>query len=119
MFALHDNTDTEGADGIPDLPGYLRCESLLDLKPTCVVIDDSSELADTDDLRICDITDVALSEEWQHVMFAEAIYFDIPRDDHVVRLGLEDGVVDNLLYIVAIAAREEAPRLGDSSRCFH
>jgi len=61
---------------------------------------------------------VALAEERQHVVLAQAVEVDVADDHHLVILDGEEGVVDQPVEINRISACEEAKRLFDATRGF-
>lgn len=76
-------------------------------------VDDPRNLADAEDLLLRNIADMALSEEGEHVMFAETEKFDVPHDDHIVRLRFEEGAVDHRFQRLPVAAGQEVETLFD------
>ena len=60
---------------------------------------------------------VAASEEGEHVVLTEAVYFDITAYDHIVGFGGEYRVVDDFIRLLAVAFGQEFHGLGITLRC--
>ncbi len=114
MMAFHDDADAFRIDLLLDVRGDLLREALLYLETAGEAIDKTRQLADAEDLAARDVADVATAVERQHVVFAEAVDFDVPHDDHVVAFFVENGVADDVVWIDAIAAEEEVVGLCDA-----
>ena len=69
-----------------------------------IAIDKPRQFAHAIDLSVGNVTDVATSIEWKHVVFAEAIDFDVPDDYHVVALFVEDSLAHNVVRIFYISS---------------
>ena len=107
VMAFHDDTDAFRIDLLLYIRGDLLCEAFLYLETACEAIDKTSQLADAKHLAARNVADVATSVERQHVVFAEAIDFDVLHDDHVVAFFVEDGIADDVVRICVIAAEKE------------
>jgi hypothetical protein len=60
---------------------------------------------------------VHFAEKRQHVVLAQAKKLDVLHHHHLVVLHFEQGAVDNLADVHAIATGEEAESLLDPLRC--
>ena len=76
---------TLSANGLGDL----RRQPFLHLQPPREHVDEPRNLAEADDLAVGNVGDVALAEERQQVMLAEAVEVDVPHDNHLVILDGE------------------------------
>src|SRR5207248_2446300 len=77
MLRLNNNGHANRLDPLVDRFRNLHREPLLYLKALRKHIDNTRKLAEADDLSPWQVADVAFSEEWQKVMFAEAEHFDV------------------------------------------
>ena len=107
VMAFHDDADAFRIDFLLDIGGNLLGEAFLDLEASCEAIDETRQLADAKYLSTRNIADMATAVERQHVVFAEAIDFDVLHDDHVVAFFVEDGIADDVVRIGAVTAEEE------------
>ncbi len=94
-------------DGLVDFASDLRSEPFLDLKPPREAVYKSSQLAHSQHLSSRDVANVTFPKERKHMMLAQGIDFDITDNDHVVGMGFEHGIIDDLVRIRAVAARQE------------
>src|SRR5207237_6165158 len=56
------------------------------------------------------VSDVGAADEWEQMMLAHRIEFDVFDENDFARFRIEDGVVDDLLHALAIALREKFHR---------
>src|SRR3990172_70647 len=84
-----------GVYEIGDLAGH----PFLDLQPAGEEIDNPRYFLKAHYLSVWQIGDMRLAKEWQHVMLAQAVEFDVAHDHHLVVLLVEDGIVDQPLWI--------------------
>ena len=77
-----------------DRLGDLRREPLLHLQPAREHVDDARDLAEADHAAVRNVGDVALAEERQQVMLAQAVEVDVAHDHHLVILDGEERAVD-------------------------
>ena len=63
-----------------------------------------------------DVGDVALAEERQQVVLAQAVEVDVLDDHHLAVIDGEQGVVEDLVDVHVVAARQELERLFDALR---
>ena len=76
--AFDDDGDAQGIDLLADGVGDLAGEPLLHLQPSREHVDESRDLAESDDAALRDVRDVALAEERQQMVLAEAVEVDVP-----------------------------------------
>src|SRR5688572_8433595 len=98
------------ANGLRDLAG----QPLLNLKPPAENVDEPRNLAEANDFRARNVGDVALAEERQQVVLAQAVEIDVLHDHHLTVIDGEQGVVEHFIDIHAVAAREEREGLFDA-----
>src|SRR6185503_17898530 len=96
--------------------GNLGGQPLLHLQPAGKDIDDAWDLAQADHAAVRNVSHVALAEERQQVMLAEAVHIDVAHDHHLVVLDGEQRAVDDVIDVGAITAREKAERLLNPAR---
>ena len=60
----------------------LRGQTFLDLKPTGEIIDDTRKLRKPYHFAVRDVSDRYFSEEWQYMMLAHAVEFNILDNHH-------------------------------------
>ena len=73
-------------------------------------------LAEADDLGARDVGDVALAEERQQVVLAQAVEVDVLDDHHLAVIDGEQRVVEDFVDVHVVAAREELEGLFDALR---
>ena len=73
--------------------------------------------AETDNFGLGQIGDVAFAIERQHVMFAQAVDFNVFNDHHLIILGCKDGSVDDLVHVEMISARQKSQARIHALRC--
>ena len=100
------------ADGLGDLVGH----PLLDLQPPREHVHEPGNLAEPDDARLRNVGDVALAEERQQVVLAQAVEIDVLHDDHLVVVDREERVVEDFVDVGRVAAGQECERLLDAQR---
>ena len=81
--------------------GDLVGQPLLHLQAAAEGIDDARDLAEADHLRARQVGDVALAEERQQVVLAEAVEIDVLHDDHLAVVDREESVIDERLDVDA------------------
>src|SRR5687767_7488375 len=116
MARLDHHAHAFGIDRFHDLARNVLGESLLKLQPARVDVDQPRKLAHAEHLAIRDVTNMAATEERQHVVLAKAVHLDVLHDHHAARLLGEEGIVDHLLHVGAVAMREKAEGLRDALR---
>ena len=100
------HADTLGLQHVVDRVGDLRRHLLLDLQPLGVRLDDARELGDADDAPVGDIGDPGAPDDRGEVMLAVALEADAAQHDHlVVAFGLREGLGQDLLRVLVIAAK--------------
>ena len=83
---------------------------LLHLQATREDVDQPRHLAQADHFVAGNVGDVALAEERQHVMLAQAVEVDVPDDHHLVILDAEQRPVQHRVDISLVPARQELQR---------
>ena len=78
-------------DGLGDLVGH----PLLQLQPAREDVDQPRNLAEADHLAVRDVGDVALAEERQQVMLAQAVEVDVAHDHHLAIIDAEQRAVQH------------------------
>ena len=73
-------------------------------------------LAEADDLCARDVGDVALAEERQQVVLAQAVEIDVLDDHHLAVVDGEQRVVEHFVDVHVVAARQELEGLFDALR---
>ena len=99
-----------------DRVGDLVRQPLLDLQPAREHFDQPRNLAQADHLAVRDVRDVALAEERQQVVLAQAVEVDVLDDHHLVIIDGEQRVVEHRIDVGRVAAREKPERLLDALR---
>ena len=94
--------------------GNLVREPLLHLQPAAEHVDDARDLAEPHHLAARHVGDVALAEEGQQVVLAEAVEVDVAHEDHLVTGHREAGVVQDVVDVAPVPARQEAQRSRDA-----
>ncbi len=90
-------------EGLRDLAG----EALLNLQATGVHVHEPRDFAQPHYFLVGEVGHVALPEEGQQVMLAQAVDLDILHHDHFVVADAEHGAVQNGVGVLAIAAGEK------------
>src|SRR5262245_34749728 len=101
---------TEWIDLLTNGLGNLVGHPLLDLQATSEHVDQSRNLAETNDVALRDVRHVTLTKERQDMVLAEAVEIDVLHDDHLAVVDREERIVENAVDIGAVAAREELER---------
>ena len=96
--------------------GDLIGQPLLHLEPAAEHVDQPRDLAQADDLRARDVGDVALPEERQQMMLAQAVEVDVLDDHHLAIIDGEQRVVQYLVDVRRVPAGQEPERLLDAPR---
>ena len=106
MLRLDDHAYALGVDGSHEGGGDLLRQPLLHLEPTRVAVHQTGQLAHAVHLVPGDVPDVALAEEGEHVVLAHAVEFDVPHNDHMVALFLEDRAPQDRGGVLLVALHE-------------
>ena len=117
MLGLDGHGDTGRLDDVTDGIGDLHRQVFLDLQASCIHVDDTGDFRQPDHLAARQIGDVRATDEWQHVMLAQRVQFDVLDDDHVVVLRAEYGVIHYRVKVLIVAAAQECHRLRRAFRC--
>jgi hypothetical protein len=107
---------TKGIDLLVDGFGDLGRQPLLDLQPPAVHFHQARNFAQSDDLFVGNVCHVTLAEKGQEVVLAQAEEIDIRHDHHLIVLHFKQRVVEHLIRILSITARQEAPRAFETVR---
>src|SRR6266550_2354496 len=108
---LADDGDAERIDLLADRLGDLVRHPLLDLQAAGEHVDQPRNLAEADDPLARDVRDVALAEEQQEVVLAERVEVDVLDDHHLAIIDGEQRIVQHVIDVSAISARQEFQRL--------
>ena len=93
-------------------------QAFLHLQAPAKGVNDSRNLAETDDFAVGDVGHVAFSEKRKHVMFTQAEHIDVFDDDHFVGVRiLKQSVIDQLVNIDPIPSSQKLHGIGDPLRC--
>src|SRR5688572_17909062 len=116
-FAYH--RDPERVDLLEDRLGHLVGEPFLDLQPARKCVHQAGDLAETDDVPLRDVGDVALAEKWQQMVLAEAVEIDVLDDHHLAVIDGEQCAIEDGVDIGVISAGQEFHCLADPERSAH
>src|SRR5262245_7974340 len=83
------------ADRLGDLIGH----PFLDLEPPRKDVDQTRNLAETDDSFTRDVRDVALAEKGEEMMLTERVEIDVLDDHHLVVIDGEQCVVEDIVDV--------------------
>ena len=95
MLCFNDDTDAGRVGDRLNRFGNLFGQVFLDLQPSRVHINDPCDLTEAKDPSCGEIGDVTLSDKGQQVVLAHGVQFDILNNDHLTRIRLEKGVINN------------------------
>ena len=95
MLRFNDDADAGCVGDRLNCLGNLFGQILLNLQPPCVHINDPCDLTEAKDLSRGEIGDVTFSDKGQQVVLAHGIQFDILNNDHLTRIRLEKGVIND------------------------
>src|SRR5881392_3336279 len=107
MFRLHDDRHSGWLKTIHERFGDLRSEIFLDLQTARKDINNAGNLGKTDDFSIWNVSYVRTSYKRQQMVFAQRIKFDVFDQNDFACGRSKDGIVDNLLEILAVALRQK------------
>ena len=110
MFRFHDDGDAVWFQTVHQRLGDLRRQVFLNLQTARKNIDNARDFRQSDDFAIGNVSDVGAADEWEQMMLAHRIEFDVFDENDFARFRIEDGVVDDLLDALAIALREKFHR---------
>ena len=113
---FHDDSDPERTDLLPQRFGDLIREPLLYLQPARKHVHEARDLAQSNNLALGNVGDVALAEERQQVVLAQAVEVDVLHDQHLVIIDREERVVEHRVDIGGITVGQEPKRLLHSLR---
>ncbi len=99
-------------DALEDLMG----EALLDLEPTSKDVDDTRQLAQSDNFAVGDIGDMCFADKGQQMVFAEGIQLDVFDNDHFTVGLIVQGRSEYGIGILCIAPGQKLPGFGDPHR---
>src|ERR1700730_221113 len=111
MPGFDDDADALRSDFFFDGLGNLAGHALLNLQAAGEHVDQARDLAETDDPLARQIRDVGFSEKRQQVVLAEAEEFDVLYQHHLVIADAERCSVEEVVYVLMIAAGQEFQRL--------
>ena len=107
MLCLDNDGRSGSASLIDDGLGDLLGQILLNLHAAREYIHDASDLGQPDYFALGNIGHVAFADKGQHMVLAHGVQFDVLHDHHLFRAGREEGVIDDFVDILAIAAHEK------------
>src|SRR3569623_3269406 len=113
---LYHHADAARFQNLHQTVGDLRSPALLHLQPAREDVDDARDLAKPDDLAVRHITDMHPPEEWQHVMFALRVKFDVLHQHHLVAVVGKDGALHYVACGLVVTAGEKAECGGGALR---
>jgi hypothetical protein len=114
--ALTNDGHTERVDLLANRFSDLIGHPLLYLQPSREYVHEPGDLAETDHAGLRNVRDVALPEERQQVMLAQAVEIDVLHDDHLVIVDREQSVVQYFVDVGAVAAGQKRERLLNARR---
>ncbi len=82
-------------------------QPFLELQAARITVHEPSKLAHAEYFTARDVSYVTYAEKREHVMFAQAVDFNIPGNDHVVAFLTENRVLENALRVLMIARSKE------------
>src|SRR4029434_7855648 len=85
--------------------------ALLHLQAPGKDIHQPRDLAEANHMTLGNVGDMTLAEERQQMMLAEAVEIDVLHDDHLAVVDREEGVVEDVVDVGVVAARQELERL--------
>ena len=103
MLRLDHDTNTIGLQAFHQRVRNLNRELLLNLQPPCENIDNARDFGKADDFPIRDVGHMRAADEWQQMMFAHRVEFDVFHQDDLTRFRAEDGAVNNIIEVLSIA----------------
>ena len=107
MLCFDYHADATGIGRIHDRFRNLLRQSLLNLQPACIHIDDASDFGQAQHLARRQITDVTIPEKRQYVMFAQRVKLDVLDDHDFVQVRIEQRIVDYGIDVLLVSSREE------------
>ena len=116
MRRFHHDGDAERRDLVADRVGDLVGQPLLHLQAAAEDVDEPRNLAEADHLVARNVGDVALAEERQQVMLAQAVEVDVLDDHHLAIIDREQRVVEHLVDVGVVSAGQKLERLLDPLR---
>jgi hypothetical protein len=103
MTALHDNSDALRLEYFGDGQSNLFSQSFLYLQPSAEHLGQPGQLAESQDPTIWDVADMHLTNEGDHMMFAETEDLDIFDNDKLVVIFVEDSAIDEISHVLFVA----------------
>ena len=113
---FHHHRHAERRDLLADRVGNLVRQALLNLQPAAEHVDEPRDLAEPDHLAARNVGDVALAEERQQMVLAQAVEVDVLDDHHLAIIDREQRVVQDFVDVGLVSAGQEPERLLDPLR---
>ena len=105
--AFADHRDTDWIDLLQNRFGDLIGHALLKLQAPREDVYEPGNLAQADHAPVRNVGDVTLAEKRQEMMLAQAVEIDVLHDYHFTVVHSEQGIVQNLVNIGIVPARQE------------
>jgi hypothetical protein len=116
VLCFDDDCHSTGMNLVIDRVGYLRGQAFLHLKASCEHVHEARYLTEADNTSVRYVSNVALAKERQQMVFAQAENFNIPYDDHFVVSNIEQCLVQELIRIHPVTARQKTEGAIDTQR---
>src|SRR5215470_16422557 len=107
MLRLDHDTDAAWLQAFHQRVRNLNGELLLNLQPARENIDNARNFGKADDLSIRDVSHVRAADEWQQMMFAHRVKFDVLHQNDLACFRAEDRVVNNFIEVLMISVGEK------------
>jgi len=114
VYSFDDYSNTHGLDSFSDSDGNLFGQTLLNLQPPAVDLDDPGQLGESEDLLVRQVADGDFAVEGDEVVFAHGEHLDVLHHDHLVVVLVEHRVVQHVFKTLVVALGEEEHGLGSS-----
>ncbi len=107
MFRLDHDGDAAGAKRLHERVGDLQRQMFLDLQTPRKNVDNPRHFRKSNDLSARNIGDVRLPNEREQMVLTHRIKLDVFHEDNFARIGIENGIVDDLVQALPVTVREE------------
>ncbi len=119
VLGFDDDADAFRFGNVHDGFGNLRRELFLNLESTSVQVDDTGYLGQAQHFSRGYVSCMAFADEGQQVVFAQGVQFDVLHDHHLAGVGGEQGAVDDIVDLLAVALGQELEGLGGAFGCVY
>ena len=116
MVRLYHHGNTQRMKCVLEAVSDLHRQTLLDLQAACECINYACNLAESGDLSVRDVGDVALADEREHMVLAGTVQLDILDYYHLLVFLLEHRALNNLRAVLRISLCEELKGLRHALR---